>query len=636
MRLLAPAGLLAVLATVPLVVWYLLRPRRRRVAVSSTYLWRAIDRPATAATPWQRFRSDPTFWLALLALLALTVALARPAVPVAVELGDHTILVIDGSGSLLADEDGVTRAELARRAATSMVSALGPGQEVSVIAAGPRARVVLSASSDPREVARALARVAPTHAPSDLVDAFTLATALQRPGQHTVTHLVTDRALPGDALAAAPPGLAVTAVGSVRSNVAITRLIAMPQGGGNHQVLVQVRSFALTATRVSVQLAVGDFVVVEQLLQMAPRATEDVLLTVPTPAGPGPQVLTASITVRPDVTGAVPDALAFDNVATVLLPDRRDLQVLLAGPGNRFLELALTALPEVTVTTAAAVPADLDGIDLLVVDRTASPAELAVPTLLVAPTSWPDGIHQVGTTELPALTSMQPDHPLLADVDLAGVAIAEAARLEAPALTPLASSPDTALLLAGRMQGSPVAVLPFELQASDLPLRAAWPLLVANVVSWAVGGDAGATPVPTGTVVLPDVGQGARVTVTAPDGTTWQVEGTTVPAVLVDQVGTWHLDVREGTGDEVSDRQLLVPVVANPAVSDVAGTRPLAAPAGTTAPAGAPAAIGLQELGAWFALAGLLLLVVEWLWSQVVAPWVRQRRRNGRVPQGVA
>jgi hypothetical protein len=98
MRLLTPAGLLAAAAAIPLVLWYLLRPRRRRVVVASTFLWRAVDRPATASTPWQRFRGDATFWLVLAALLAVAVALARPAVEVPVALGDHTILIVDAAG----------------------------------------------------------------------------------------------------------------------------------------------------------------------------------------------------------------------------------------------------------------------------------------------------------------------------------------------------------------------------------------------------------------------------------------------------------------------------------------------------------------------------------------------------------
>jgi hypothetical protein len=155
-RLLSPVGLAASAALLPLVAWYLLRPRRRRLTVGSTFLWRALDRPATAATPWQPFRGDATFWLAALAIAAIAATLARPAVPVPVALGDHTILVVDVSGSMLAVEDGVTRAELARRAATDLTGSLGPGQEVSVVSAGPRARVVLAASSDAREVARAL------------------------------------------------------------------------------------------------------------------------------------------------------------------------------------------------------------------------------------------------------------------------------------------------------------------------------------------------------------------------------------------------------------------------------------------------------------------------------------------------
>ncbi|MTV24719.1 VWA domain-containing protein [Nitriliruptoraceae bacterium ZYF776] len=659
-RLLAPLGLVAALAAVPLVVWYLLRPRRTRVAVGSTFLWRAVDRPATAATPWQRFRGDPTFWLALLALAAVTFALARPAVPVAIALGDHTILVVDVSGSMLADEGGVTRAELARRAASELTEALAPGQEVSVIAAGPRASVALAASPDRRAITRALAGLPTSHAPADLADAFTLATSLQRPGQRTVVHLLTDRTVPADALAVAPPGLAISGVGSDRPNVALTRLTAAPLGGGDHQVLAQVRSYAPAPVRGTLSLAVATTddpddatVLVEQPVQLAARGTEDVVLTVPTGAvTDGAGVLHATIRVRPDVTGEVPDALPFDDTATTLLTAPRELRVAIAGPGNRFLELAFEALPDVTVTTSSTVPADLGEVDLLVIDRVGAPDRPTVPTWLVAPTSWPEGLVADGEVELPALTSQVSDHPLLADVDLTGLAVAEATRLEAPGLTALASAPDAALLLAGRVGAAPVVATPFELQASDLPLRPAFPLFVANLASWAVGGASAGTAVPAGALVTPDLGGAREVVVHAPDGRPPRrvtTDGLIPPAVLVDQVGTWRFEVPAGAvpapegevGDDAAgDREVgdggdaapdpvLLPVVGAPDEGDLAAPRPASGATPISAETG-DGTVGLRELAWPFAVLALVLLVLEWLWSQWLSPRVRTRRRGER------
>jgi Ca-activated chloride channel homolog len=646
-RLLTPAGLWAAAALVPLVTWYLLRPRRRRVPVGSTYLWRALDRPATAATPWQRFRGDATFWLTALALLALAAAFARPAVPVPVALGDHTILVLDTSGSMLAVEDGTTRAEQARRAATELTSSLGPGQRVSLVSAGPRARIELAASGDPREVARSLAAVTTTHAPADLVDAFTLATSLQRPGERTVVHLLTDRDLTTEARAAAPPGLAITGIGSDRPNVAVTRLSAAAAGAGDHRILAQVRNFATAPARGRLLVAVDGLTLLEAPLELAPRATEDVVATVP---GTDGQVLSVHLALEPNEDGEVVDALAHDDQASLVLTAPRELAVLVAGPGSRFVEGALAASPGLRVETAPAVPTDLTGIDLLVVDRVAAPAELTVPTLLLGPTSWPDGIAASGTATQPSLTYQATQHALLADVDLTGLGVAEAVQLDAPALTPLAAGPDGSLLAAGRLGGVPVVVLPFDLTASDLPLRPAWPLLVANAASWAVGGDVGSEVVTVGTTVTPDLdtpsssgasgttgtpgttgsagaagaaaGGGQRLVAHPPDGAPSFAIGRAdgrPASFLVDRTGMWRVEAADGT-------EVLLPVLAAAEEGDLVAPRP-ASSATPLASSTADGTTGLFELSRWAVTVALVLLLAEWLWSQAV---VTRRRRAGQ------
>ena len=216
MNVAAPLGLLAAGLAVPLTIWYLLRSRRPRMPVASTFLWERAERSVAAAVPWQRFRGDVTYWLILLALLAGAFALARPFLTVPARLSDHTILVLDASASMLADEDGPTRLELARREVESLVSTMSPGQQVSVIEAGARARVLLSASSDADAVLDASRGVRISHGPANLGDAFTLAAALQRPGQATAVHLMTDGEVPAEWRGDAPPGLQVTAVGAPR------------------------------------------------------------------------------------------------------------------------------------------------------------------------------------------------------------------------------------------------------------------------------------------------------------------------------------------------------------------------------------------------------------------------------------
>ena len=622
MTLSAPLGLVAAAAALPLLLWYLLRPRRRRVPVGSTYLWRAVEWPSTAATPWQRFRGDTTFWLVLAALLALALALARPGVAVPAQLGDHTIVVVDASGSMLADEDGVTRAELARREVSDLIDGLSAGQEVSVVLAGARPEVIVSGSSDGREVVRALARATTGHGPADLADALTLATSLQRPGERTVVHVVTDGRLPGDAEALAPPGTGVITVGTDRPNVAITRLATSAAGAGDHRVLTQVRSFAAMPVTGRVVLRVGDVPVVEQPLRLASRAIEDLVMTVPASGG---EILTATLEVDAAPGGEYPDALAHDDTAQTVLTDVREVTVLVAGPGNTFVAAALGAVPGVTVETAAGIPDDLAGVDLLVADRVGAADPPVVPTLYLAPTAYPDGFAVTGSAELPTLTFQATDHPLLDDVDLTGLAVAEVARVDAPEMTALAAGPDGPLLLAGRIAGVPVVAVPFDPMASDLPLRPAWPLLVANAVSWLTGSGTGANALPAGTVATLET-RADVVHATPPDGRdpiAVTVADGLLPTLLLDRVGIWTLEHAGGPDD---GRIEVLPVTPAADQSDL--SRPRADTEAIVADGDATEAQGIASLVRPVVLIALLLALGEWLWTHAVRQRLHDRRRE--------
>mgnify|MGYP003735926103 CR=1 FL=1 len=78
-----------------LILFYLLRPRRRRITVSSLFLWRRDPGDATGSTFWQIVRRWLLPALQLLALATLVAALARPAWPARESARADLVLVID-------------------------------------------------------------------------------------------------------------------------------------------------------------------------------------------------------------------------------------------------------------------------------------------------------------------------------------------------------------------------------------------------------------------------------------------------------------------------------------------------------------------------------------------------------------
>lgn len=626
MRFANPWGLAGLGLLVPLVAWYLLKSRRTRRVVPSTLVWQAVPRAMTAATPWQRFQPDATFWLTALALVVGSIALARPYAVVDATLGDHTIVVVDASGSMSAREGDTTRLELARRHVADFVDGLGDGQEVSLVEAGSPARILVAGATTTDEVESALARLRAQDGRADLADALVLATALQRADQTTVTHVVTDGEVPPDLVA--DRALSTQPIGSPRDNLAVTRLQVVPRGSGTSEVFVALRNFAPHPVQARLSVTVDDTEVAAEVLDLAPRDAMDRTLTVRGGAG---DVVRAGVVPTDDTV----DGLALDDAAWGLLRSPERVRVTAVTPGNVFLTAALEAVEGVELTEVEVVPDDLVNIDLLVMDRVDVPADIAVPTLLVAPTSWPAGIEVATAVELPTLTT-QADHELLALVDLSDVAVATARPLSGDDLTPLAGGPDGVLVAAGRVRGTPTVAMGFALTDSNLPLTAAWPTLVSNAVAWLAGAPATVAAV-AGTPVRVDVPAGLdSVRVSPPDGGEVDVSAV-APVLVVDRVGLWRLapgdpapDAPAGVVEQVGDLGALV-VNADSAEGDLA--QPPPEPVVATATAGGPElAPGRQPLAGWIVPVVLALLLVEWVRATLVGP--RSGRGGRRRPGG--
>src|SRR4029453_13564377 len=95
-----PAGLWLLGLALPVLALHVLRPRRQRVEVSSTLLWDQGAAPVSAATPGRRPRPSLLLFLQLLAVALLAVAAARPVRLVDAPLAEHTVFIIDTSGSM--------------------------------------------------------------------------------------------------------------------------------------------------------------------------------------------------------------------------------------------------------------------------------------------------------------------------------------------------------------------------------------------------------------------------------------------------------------------------------------------------------------------------------------------------------
>jgi Ca-activated chloride channel homolog len=622
-----PAGLGLLALMMPILALHILRPRRRRVAVSSTYLWRGDERPVSSASPWQRLRWSALLAAQLLAVALLALAVARPSRAVPAELAQHTVFIVDASGSMRARDGDPDRIAAAVDAIDDLRDDLPDGGIVSVVEAAERARVLVTASDDADDIDRALGALAPAEGPGDLAGAFTLAAALDTGIEPIGFVLVSDGQIPDELASAAPPGTRLVGVGELSTNRAIEQLTVEPRGDAMH-VRAVVRHLGGPAVVEPLVIDVDGRQAITQDVSLADGATEVVEADVP--AG---EAIVARL--------GGDDLLAVDSTAYAVGRQRQALRVGLIGDGA-FVEQALAAIGEIEIVRDPDLesPSAAGDIDVLVVDGVAVPDGIDVPILAFAPPGGiPGGVDVDGAAggliDAPIITSVDSTDGLLAGLDLSQIGIVAAQRVAPanPSTVALVGSEDGPLLLAGATDVQRFVYVAFTPTQSDLPLQVAFPVLVDRAVAGLAAGPQQLAAVIAGQPLPID--PAVVTTVTTPAGQQLTLQPGD-PAPLAAATGFWQIRV----GDQPA---VTVAVNADPGESVLAPRLSVALPPaiGTDGPGADPSAADRRPAGTtlasllWAAVAALaLVMAVEW-WLAARARAVPHRQwRAAQVLRG--
>jgi hypothetical protein len=488
-----PAGLWLLAALPVIVTLWLLRPRRPRLRIPSVLLWPTSPAERRSAAPWQRLRQHPLLWLQLLIAVTLAFAAAQPFLPS--QAGNQRVIaLLDASGSMRATDVSPSRWDAARAAVVNLAGSLGPDQTLSVVRLDDQPRVLLADTRDSSSVQAALASEMPSFGPIDAATTLSLASGLAH-GASSEWVLVGDGQFPDlPAGAPVPPGsrLRFISIGDpAAGNVALTGLSLRTadnalagQAGIDNQNDVDASG---TVELVTDQGAV----VATRAWSVGPRqATYVTWDDIP---GGSPWFSARLGSLSP----ASANALATDDQAWAIAPssDTADAQqrALLVTAGNTFLERALAV--NGNLRTFKVAPADWPGLvsqgsaaayPLVVLDRQSAAAATPRGSAL-----YVGGWNASGETFQPRLIAPLPDHPLLRNVDWSDVRVGRASRLspdESSGWQTVVDSDGGPLLLTRSVRdGEQVrreALLTFELGESDLPLRSAFPVLMANLLDW--------------------------------------------------------------------------------------------------------------------------------------------------------
>jgi len=647
MSFLNPLAFALIAMAIPIVALYVLKLQREPHVVPSTYLWRMLVRDSAANMPWQRLRPNLLLLLQLLILASLVLALARPFTWSEVTGGDHLILIVDTSASMQATDVAPNRLSEAVRQAQNLIARLPLATRVTIIAASGSADILVSSSTDRHLAYRALRFLQANVGSSDLSAALSLASAIAARERDPELVILSDGnvtlpqpqpPLPGR-VRYLPIGRSAATPDAVVPNQGITSFsLRRAAGGQTLSAFVQVTHFGSTLVERRLLLYADGQLVTVRALALQPYQPQPLTIEDLPPN---------ASTVEARLEGH--DFLALDDVAWATLPTQQALKVDLVSHGNRFLETALALLPGVEVTKIA--PEDYQArsstslqtrSDLTIFDGAPLPEKLPDGALLIlAPISSTQLFSVTGTIEQPMAMAARADEPLLRYVNLRGLQIQEAARIPLPGWARsivVADGPDAQcpspqisslealcpLLLAGQAEGRRVAVLAFDLRRSDLPLRVAFPVLLANLLDYLSAErkiDGTFKPIHPGQPVMltlpPEV---TTVTVTKPDGTTLRLNTDNGLVTFRDTTQLGIYTVEANTHSERFAVNLFDP---DESATTPKNALPLRGTAEVEPNHEAPK--GRQEWWQWVAWLALLLLAIEWLYAHrgEVARWRR-------------
>ncbi len=618
MNFLSPLAFAVFALSLPLVLLYFLKVRRREKTVSSLLLWDTSLRDREASAFFQRLQRDPLLILQILALLALTLALARPTATVLGDGARKVVIVLDTSASMKARDVRPSRFDVAAGEASAVVRRLGEGAEVMVIEAGVQPNVVAALGRDHDRALSAIAAARARDLPNRLTEAVRTARALVGADARAEIYVFTDGAF---TLAPSPetadPRVRWVGVGRRSANVAITNLSIRKTyfGAFNYQTYVSLVNYSAEPRTFDFVLEIDGKRIADRSVTLEPNVRRAIVLPFTHDGG-------GAVTARVDVD----DDLASDNAAYAVLPPPRKIAVMLVSGGNLFLEKVLKTDPQVEleVKTPDQYQGGMGEADVVILDSTA-PARVGNGRFVFVNTVPSDvPIEVLGRIEQPTVMDWDRAHPVMRHVQFAKVAIEDAMRVRPLAAgRALVEATGGPLIYALEEPDRKAVFIGFDLFKSDFPLRVAFPLILSNTLRWLhpAALDQASLQFAAGEAILLPVAHGiTSATVTTPSGRAVKAQVTrgAVSFTDTDEVGVYTLATARG------DSKLAVNVM-DPDESNLA-PRPLPAATGPGPEAAPPVAVQ-RELWPLFVMLAVVLLALEGFLY-----WRRQSAGRFRAP----
>ena len=493
MTLGTPLALLLALIAIPIVIFYILKVRLRRVPVSTNLFWNQIFEEKPPKSLWQNLR----YWLSLLAqlliLALLVLAIADPILSWQTKGARRVVLIMDVSASMQAFDKATTRFDSAKQAAQRVLDGVREQDQVAILTAGTQPEVVLGMGNHVPSLRRAINDLQPVDTPANLGSAVELADQLLGDAPNGQVIVFTDQATPKNTKPDNEPKKATAveyrAFGSNASNVGITQFQtrrSMVDAVG-YELLVEVRNASDQPIQCRLEIELDERPVDIFPLKLQPNETWSRTLEKTSLEGGALKASLSKFETDQGEDRSKNNRLDVDDIAWAILPDRVIQPVLIVSPGNLFLQKVFEANPLVRVTVQKEIPTAWPENTVVVLHKLIPDPLPSNPLFIIDPETNSSLFRVDGLIDSPLVTEQDKDSPLMTHVRLDNVMFPDTKKLTFLTQTakPIASCVGGESLFATLSHGDKKAVvLGVNLEQSDLAFRTVFPILASNAIAW--------------------------------------------------------------------------------------------------------------------------------------------------------
>jgi len=461
MTLLNPSAFYLLFASLLILLLHFLRARERRREVSALFLWEGLPGDPQSRAARIRQQLDPLILLQIAVLVALSTALAQPALRTRRTSISGLAVILDGSASMrTVTEDGTTRYERAIEEARDLLDRYSSAA-TALIQLSTHPEILARPEHGRADLQTALLRSEPTWNGDGTPDMLlALLGSIGGTSQFERVVVLSDHAfadLPASfesVLVGGEDNLAVTGF-SVRENpesAGVSALASVLNDSDSYQDVTIRIDDRENQTTLSVLLE--------------PGAADTFVIQFPNSRG---SLFTASI--EPG------DAFPADNLRFFSLDRPIDVRIHWVGTENRYLMAALRAVVPIRLVDSP------QAADLTIVHAARAPSSLTGTILLVH--GGIDGLLEQGESlPTPQIAISRPDHSLLLGVDPTTFRIREAPTASLPSSAQVILESDgVPLLVTFEDESRTVTYLAPNILDTNLPITIDFPLLIRNVLS---------------------------------------------------------------------------------------------------------------------------------------------------------